>query len=632
MYAVLGPFHVRRNGQDVDIGHVRQQALLAILVLGANRSFTGDDLVRAAWGDDAPSSGSKIIPPYIYRLRRSLGADADGDVIQRLRDGYQLRIDPSAVDVTAMESLVEQGRQARDAGDLLSGRRLLSAALSRWHGEPLSALPGPFLASQRRRLLEERLGVLEERIAVDLALGRHAEVIAELSGLVVDNPLREHLVGMLMLALYRSGRQAEALEIYQSTREALRNELGLDPGAELRRLHTDVLRADPDLAAPATSAAEVSDQASPLVLPPHRQMIRLPSPRRSSARRHTRRAVEHPETAAGADLPKRRDLPRDLSDFSGRSPELAAVTREDAPIVSITGMAGVGKTCLALRAAHLMAGRYPDGQVFLDLRGHTAGCNPMTTTEALGALLKAVGVPSALIPVAPEEQAALWRSQVAGLRLLIVLDNAVSTCQVRPLLPGNAMCRVVLTSRQNLSGVDSSAHVPLSGLTVAEGVTLLERIVGRERVAAEPGTARQLVELCDGLPLAVRIAGVRLRNRPVWKLHHLVTRMRGAERRLGELNVHDRSVADAFAVSYDRLGPAEQHVFLSVARLPGQDFDAEAAAVASRLPVTETEQVLETLLDANLLTQRRVDWFTLPGLLHGFAHGLARRAECRSTP
>ncbi|GAA1607062.1 AfsR/SARP family transcriptional regulator [Catellatospora bangladeshensis] len=630
-YAVLGPFQVRRNGHEVDIGHIRQQAILAILVLAENRRLTADELLRAAWGEDAPPSGAKIIPPYIYRLRRALNAGpinpedpAAGTRILRLRDGYQLRVDPEAVDLTEMTALVDRAREARQADDLVRARDLFATALSRWHGEPLSALPGPYLAAYRTRLLETRLGVLEERIGVDLSLGRHLEATAELSGLVVDNPLRESLVGLLMLALYRSGRQAEALKLFHATQEALREELGIDPGPELRTLHTDVLRADPGLDAPSPPpSAEIAE--------PARARAAVPVAEPPALAAHVA-PVPAPARTAPPLFPRpRRDLPRDLVDFVGRHREIMTLAGEAfdpgasgsaRPIAVVSGMAGVGKTSLALHAAHLVAGCYSDGQIYLDLRGHTTGREPKTPAEALENLLGAVGVGAEQIPPGLEDRAALWRSHVAGRRLLLVLDNVLSAPQVRPILPGSPMCRVLMTSRHDLTGLDSSLRVWLSGFDVGEGLALLERVLGADRVAAEPDAARRLVELCDGLPLAIRICAVRLRKRPHWPISRVVNRMQFEDRRLAELSTHDQRLTTAFAASFDRLPAPEQRMFVRLAVL-SSEFDTVAAARAGHVTAAEAEQSLEYLLDANLLVQQRADMFHMPPLLRGYARTLA---------
>jgi len=629
-YTILGPFKVRQNGQEVDIGHARQQAILAILVLSENRRLTADELVRAGWGGEAPASGAKIIPPYIYRLRRALsteparaGDQAEPDRILRLRDGYQLRLDPSSVDVTEMRALVEEGRAARQADDLVHARELLAAALARWHGEPLSALPGPYLAAYRTRLLETRLGLLEEQISVDLALGRHIEATAELSGLVVDNPLRESLVGLLMLTLYRSGRQAEALRLYHTTQEALRDELGIDPGPELRALHTDVLRADPALDPPVRPTATTEPTEPPrLRSAAHvaRQQIAMSSTAMSVVRTSAPPLFHRP----------RRDLPHGLADFVGRRQEVMTLagTAVDPtaptaawPIAIVNGMAGVGKTSLALHVAHLVAEAYTDGQIYLNLHGYSPGQDPKTAGDALANLLGAIGVAADQIPHSLEDRAALWRSHLAGRRLLLVLDNVLSTQQVRPLLPGNPMCRVLLTSRHDLAGVDSSQRVWVAGFDVDEGLMLLERILGHDRVADERDAARRLVELCDGLPLAVRISAVRLRKRPHWRIARLVGRMEYEDRRLTELSTHDQRLTAAFTVSYDRLPIAEQRMFVNLAALPN-DFDAVTAARAGHVTRTEAEDALENLLDANLLIQRRADIFYMPSLLRGYAKTL----------
>lgn len=421
-------------------------------------------------------------------------------------------------------------------------------------------------------LEDRRLAVVETLADLRLAAGQAATVAAELPAHVAANPLRETLRRHLMTALHRSGRPADALAVYADTRAVLADQLGLDPSPDLVRLHGQILRGE---AAPAARA---------------------------------------PCT-----------LPYDLPDLAGRDADLDRLLGSGPAVVitAIDGMAGIGKTALAVHAAHRLAGRYPDGQLFCDLHAHTPGAPPLDPEVALARLLRAVGVPPETIPAGLDERAARWRAELAGRQVLVVLDNAASAAQVRPLLPGSPRCLVLVTSRRRLGVVDGATVVSLDVLPAADALALLGAVAGRARVAAEPAAAAEVVALCGRLPLAIRIAATRLAHRPTWTVAALAARLRARTDRLAELTVADRGVGVAFALSYAHLTPGQQRLFRLLGRHPGTDFDAHSTAALARLPVREAEGRLESLVDVHLLQPTAPGRYTIHDLLRAYAQGLA---------
>jgi len=416
-----------------------------------------------------------------------------------------------------------------------------------------------------------------------MELGRHTEVVDEITAVVEEHPLREPLAGLLMLALYRCGRPGESIQCYHRVRRVLRDDLGLDPGPELQRLYGEILVADP--------------------------------------------ALDHrPTTPTG-----RNDLPRDVADFTGREAELHRLTSGDRAgstllICAVDGMAGVGKSALVVRAAHRLSDRFGDGQLFVDLHGYTAGRQPLTPEAALGMLLRAVGVPDEAIPKGVDEMAARWRAELAGRRVLVVLDNAYDTAQVTPLLPGSAHCMVLITSRRRLVGLDGAETLSLDVLPEADAVTLFSRITRRDPDGATEDVA-EVTRLCGYLPLAIGLAGARLRNRPTWTVAHLSERLRDERRRPGLLQSQDYGVNAALAVSYEHLPPPQQRMYRMLGLHPGQDIDAYSAAALTGEPRHVVEDVLEALCDAHLLTQPTVGRYRLHDLVRDYARASVEADE-----
>ncbi|MFC7584781.1 ATP-binding protein [Nonomuraea antimicrobica] len=393
-----------------------------------------------------------------------------------------------------------------------------------------------------------------------------------------------------MLALHRAGQQAEALSVARSLREALVEQQGLDPGREFAALEQAILRDDPALQAP----------------------------------------QPQPQAQAEARQPARRAnfLPYDIPDFAGRAAELERIAahRPDVPILAIDGMAGIGKTALVIHAAHRLADRYPDGQLFVDLQAHTAGHEPVEPGAALETLLRQLGVPAERVPASDAARAALWRAELAGRRAVVVLDNASGTAHVRPLLPGAPGSLVLITSRHRLIDLDGAHAVSIDVLPARDGVGLFASIVG-ERAEAEPDAVLDVLQLCGFLPLAVRIAAARLRHRPRWSVAYLAGRLRDERRRLAELSTPDRGVGAAFSLSYAHLDADRRRMFRLLGLHPGRDLDIHAAAALAGIPADEAETLLEDLLDAHVLMQHVPGRYTFHDLLREHARGTAAAEE-----
>ncbi|MCK2243484.1 MULTISPECIES: tetratricopeptide repeat protein [unclassified Crossiella] len=562
-FQVLGSVEARAGGRLLDLGPARQRRVLAALLVEANQAVTTDQLIDRVWGERLPQRAAGTLRSYLTRLRTIL--TEAGDVgIQRRSGGYVLAVDEQTVDLHRFRHLLAKARASTEDADQLT---LFEQAFELWRGEAFADLDTPWFTGVRATLDRELVAAELDHADIALRQGRHSELLPRLSAQAERRPLDERLAGQVMVALYRGGRQAEALQAFHHIRTALIEGLGIEPGAELRALHQRILAGDSALAAPAPDAPEAN--------------WRL--------------------------------LPRDIDDFTGRDAELDLVldrlpavpgASSAVVITAIDGMAGVGKTALAIRAAHQIADRYPDAQLFLDLHAHAEDHQPTDPAAALDSLLRSVGVPGEKIPHDLQARAGLWRKQLAGRKALLVLDNAASAAQVRPLLPGNPECLVLITSRNRLTDLEAAHILSLDVLPDNDATALFARIAGPDRAAAEPAAVAEVVALCGQLPLAIRIAAARLRSRPKWTVEHLATRLRDERRRLGELATGDSGVAAAFALSYQQLTPAQQRLFRLLGLHPGADFDSYAAAALTEDEEFTAETGLEDLLDVHLLQQQ----------------------------
>ncbi len=587
-FSLLGPLTVRCAGVGMPVRQGRQRTVLAALLLDAGRVVPTEELAEILWGPASPPPSANVtIRNHVRRLRQALG-DAGRTRISTAPRGYRISLDPGELDVSRFEAMLRSAQAAeRDAAwDQAAARA--QAALSLWRGQPLADVDSEVLALREiPRLAELRLQALEIRIGADLQLGGHADVITDLRQLARAQPLREHLHALLMLALYRCGRRAEALAAYQDARRVLVGELGVEPGPELRDLHEKILSGDPELLTP----------------PP-------PPPARATVPRQLPAAVRH-FTGRQAEL----DALADLS-------EEAATAGGTVVISAIDGMAGIGKTALAIHAAHRLAGKFPDGQLFIDLHGYTQGHRLRTAHEALTWLLRALGVPPERIPEDTEQAAALYRQQLAGTRTLIVLDNAAAEAQVRPLLPGGP-CLVLVTSRRRLKGLDDARIVSLDLLPAADAAALLRAVAGGDRLPADDPLLGEVAGLCGYLPLALRIAAALLRHRPSWGLGHLAGLLREQHRRVQALSDGERDLSAVFDLSYASLGEQQRRLWRRLGLIPGPDLDAYAAAALLEGDPAAVTGWLEDLVDHNLLTAYAPGRYRLHDLLRAHALALA---------
>lgn len=578
-FRLLGPVEVQVAGRLMPIGRRQERCALAILLLQAGQPVSADRIAELIWADEPPRSPRDVVQTYLSRLRAAFKAAGADLRLERRQHAYVLDVDPETVDVHRFERLVAQARATADPG---ARGDLLRSALALWRGPALADLgPGPVRERLGVRLDEARLHALDQRIVADLADGRHGELLGELTELAARSPLDERLGGHLMLALYRSGRRTDALERFHLVRTRMRDELGLDPGEELQRLNTSMIRGDPPRPAPAPS-------------PPVAQL-----------------AAAIPDFTGRADLIGRLDALLPPGDA-------AALT-----VATIAGTGGVGKTALALWWAHRVAPRFPDGQLFVDLRGFGPG-SPMRPIEALAGFLRALGVPADTIPVETDEAAALYRSRLAGRRILVLLDNAASADQVRPLLPGDRTCLVLITSRDQLPGLVAThgAHrLMLDLFSEDDALALLRHILGAARVAAEPEAGGRLAHRCGYLPLALRIAAAHLVQEPGLSIGDYVGTLVEAGP-LNALAIEDDpqiAVRAAFATSYARLSPAEQLVFRRLGLVPGTDVGVEAVAALAGLPAAEAGRLLGRLTATHLVEQRSPGRYTLHDLIRLYA-------------
>jgi DNA-binding SARP family transcriptional activator len=591
-FRILGPLEVWEHGRAARLGGPKQRALLATLLLDANHVVPADRLVHELWGDDPPATAENLLHGYVSQLRRRL---RPGQVLVTRPPGYLLNVEQGRLDLHRFEQLVEGARLALEEGAAERAADALGEALALWRGPALGDVVLRGLGPSRVAQLEERrIAALEERVEADLRRGRHADVTSELQALVAANPLRERLRAQLMFALYRSGRQAESLAVYRDGRQRLTEELGLEPGPALQRLEHAILAADPALEPPQPTT--VAD-GSPSV-------------------------VANPPC----------HLPADLADFTGRQQALTTLTgllgREPegrAPtmvVAAIAGMAGVGKSALATRAAHRLRPRFPDGQLYVHLGG--SGTKARPPAEVLASLLQALGEEPAAVPDGIEERAWRYRALLADRRVLVVLDDAAAEAQVRLLLPGGAACAALVTSRVTLAGLEAAHQLALDVLDSDEAVGLLAKVAGPGRVAAEPVAAEAIARRRGHLPLAVRVAGAKLAARPHWRLARMAERLGDEARRLDELRAGDLEVRAGFAAGLRGQSAGIRRAFRLLGLLPAGDFTACGVAALLDGPVADAEELLERLVEAHLLGVAEQEpggptRYRLHDLLRGFA-------------
>ncbi|WP_245966570.1 AfsR/SARP family transcriptional regulator [Sphaerisporangium album] len=611
-----------QDGRELELGTPLQRSILAMLLLREGRAVSPTEMIDAIWGDEAPPRALGALRTYVSRLRAVLEPDRSPrmrpELLTSVGRGYALRLPPGAFDLAEFERLVTEAETERRAGDLPGAAGTLRRALGLWSGEPLAGAVGPYIESQRGRLVERRVGVVETLMELDLELGRHADVVHELIALTSEHPLRERLRGQLMLAYYRCGRQADALAVFGDIRRALVEELGIDPGHELASLHQRILAADPHLA---------WAKARPV--------------RQKPASDGDGRA-ETP--AAGADagdgehetvqeMPRPAQLPAAVNDFTGRREVvnrlrtlLTSVSGgEGVPVAAVSGIGGVGKTTLAVHVAHSLHEVFPDGQLYADLRGY--GEEPTAPESVLAAFLRALRIPVDIIPDGLAERGALFRSLLADRRMIVLLDNARDAEQVEHLLPGTAGCAAIVTSRGKLADLPSARLVDLEVMEPEEALGLFAAVAGPERVAVEHAAAMDVVAICGFLPLAVRIVAARLAARPAWTVASLVPRLADERRRLDEMRIGHLGVHATFSLGYGHLDAAQARAFRLLSLPNGPDVSVQAAASLLGLSMTETEDMLESLVDVSLLEAPAPGRYRYHDLLRLFARKQVELSE-----
>ncbi|MFI1679041.1 AfsR/SARP family transcriptional regulator [Streptomyces sp. NPDC020607] len=586
-FSVLGPVRAWHGPDQLNTGSPQQRALLAALLLRDGRTATASELIDALWGEESPSQALAAVRTYASRLRKVLPPG----VLVSESGGYAVQVADGALDLAVAEDLWAAAEKARGAGDLCQARTLVNKALGLWDGEPLANVPGPYADTQRTRLDEWRLQLVETRLDMDLEQGCHAEAVSELTALTAAHPLRERLRELLMLALYRSGRQAEALAVYADTRRLLADELGVDPRPGLKELQQRILQADPGLAEPSAPAQEAPT------------------------------AVVRPA-----------QLPATVPDFTGRasfvdelSDILSTAEGRVMAVSALAGIGGVGKTTLAVHVAHVARTHFPDGQLYVDLQG--AGARVAEPEAVLGAFLRALGTADSAIPDTLEERAALYRSVLDGRRILVLLDNARDAAQVRPLLPGMEGCAALVTSRVRMVDLAGAHLVDLDVMSPEEALLLFTRIVGEERVTSEREAALDVVAACGFLPLAIRIAASRLAARRTWTVSTLAAKLADERRRLDELQAGDLAVKATFELGYGQLEPAQARAFRLLGLADGPDLSLAAAAAVLDLPLDETEDLLESLVDTSLVESAAPGRYRYHDLVRLYARACAERDE-----
>lgn len=577
---MLGPLEAWADGQRVRVGGARAEKLLAALALELDRAVPVDRLVDVLWDDDPPATASRQVQNTAAALRRLLSEVAPGELLVTDGPGYRLASGGVRVDTQVFFDCLALARDAVAVGELAKTVEELRCALNLWRGPALAGIGSHLLAGAAVELDERRLSTLEHCVELELELGRHRELIGELSALVASHPLRERFTAQLMLALYRGGRAGDALDACRRLRIQLADELGLDAGPELRRLESAILRADP--------ALEVTLEIGRSAAPPPRQ------------------------------------LPADIPAFVGREPLLdSLLPTGNLVITAIDGTAGVGKTALAVRFAHRIADRFPDGQLYVDLRGFDPAAAPLPPGVVLGQFLRALG--SHRVPSDLDERASLYRTLLADKRMLILLDNAASTEQVRPLLPGSPTCLVLTTSRDRLTGLvikHGARRLTVDLLTPDEAVLLLRQTVGTARVDHEPGAATELAELAARLPLALRIVAERANQLPDAPLAELAAELRAERSGLDALDTDEANLRTAFSYSYRALDPATASMFRLLGLGRFRDIGIPACSALTGQSTSDTRHQLRALARANLLTEHPPGRYAFHDLLRAYAREL----------
>ncbi|MEV0908261.1 AfsR/SARP family transcriptional regulator [Streptomyces hokutonensis] len=613
-FSVLGPVRAWRGTAEIELGPPQQRAVLAVLLLAEGSQVLASGLVDAVWGTSAPASALGILRTYVHGLRKALepAGDIAASVIRSTGDGYQLRLTEGELDLVTFRELLARAERVRRAGAGKEAVEHLRDALGLWRGTALAGVRGEYAQTQRQRLGELRLSAEAARVTAELDLGAHTEAAAELTGLIAEHPFDERFRELLMLALYRSGRQAAALATYREAQTLLMGELGVDPGPALQAMYQRVLRADAGLL-----AQPAPTEPAPL---PAQPSAPAPAPAPVS--------VHAPAVPA--------QLPAGLAVFVGREAELAEVDRlvpgSTVVVSAIAGMAGVGKTTFAVHWARQVADRFPDGQLYLNLRGFDPVGQPCPPDHALRTLLESLGVDVHGLPQDVHALAARYRTLLSGKRVLLLLDNARDSAQVRPLLPGAPGCLVIVTSRDRLAGlvaVDGATPLRLDMLSVPEARALLAQRLGQRRVAAEPDAVEEIIARCARLPLALSVTAARVATQSALSLAAVAEELRDGAVGLDPFHDLDAAadVRAVFSWSYQALTPDAARLFRLLAVHPGPDLTLPAAASLAGLTVPHTRQLVRELLQAHLLDESVPGRYASHDLLRAYATELTESLD-----
>ncbi|PJJ03093.1 DNA-binding SARP family transcriptional activator [Streptomyces sp. 2333.5] len=658
-FSLLGPIAVTTGSAELSLGPAKRRSVLALLLLQPNTTVPLEQLIDSLWEDEPPEHARTVVQGHVSRLRATLaegGAEAYGIELATHGSAYLLRLPEELIDAHRFGELVTLARPEAAPADAVP---LLREALGLWRGPALTGtVTSPPFAAAAHALEERRLTAVEALGRAYGALGEHEQAAAILYSAAVNHPLREGLIAGLMRALFRTGRQSDALEWFHRTRRLLNEELGVDPGERLRGAYEEILRAEAagqgrKAAAKPSGASGGEPAGGPRggPAPPATGEAQLPAQGGTGAAPHSGAATPAktgPRAGTtGGSGPARagapRLLPRPPARFLGREHQLTSLTSAltdrttgESPLAVVAGPAGVGKTACAVQWAHLHAGAFPDGQLFADLRGFGEG-DEAPPAEILRDFLLALGTPPERVPGSAQAASALFRSLVAERRLLVVLDNARSSAQVRPLLPGGPHCATVVTSRSRLDGLvatDCARPVGLQALGHEEGAALLGAMLGPERVAEDPAAARELVDLCDGLPLALRAAAAQLTARPRWRLARLAAALHDERRRLALLSAEDTGVAAALRMSVARLSADDARLLSALATTSDGHLNASAAAALAGYDQERTQDALDRLAEMHLVDEEATDVYTISTLTQLFArdeHGESGEAGRSST-
>src|SRR5690625_62057 len=597
--AVLGHLEVKVNGQVLKVKSERERTVLAMLALNRGRPVSDELLIDAVWGERPPRTVRNQLAICVSTLRK-LAPAAEGPFIERVAPGYALRVQDCEIDLDVAKEGIRRARAAQEAKRHLEAIREFRSVLDLWRGPALSNVGSDLVEMERRHLDEWHTSIKEECLGLEVASGQYRETISELTELVTDAPYREEPRSLLMRALHGAGRKADALRVFEEGRRFLQEELGLDPGTELRKTHEMVLR----------------DEVTTLVTTePERPESPWGAERSFSAAEHGWQVHQLPPAPAG---------------FQGRDVELRQLFEEFelrsraglAPCVMVTGMGGVGKTTFATHAAHRLCEEYPDGQLYIDLQGFTEGTEALSASEALDIFLRSLGVPKEYIPDALEARSSLFRTCLTGRRMLLLLDNASRSDQIRALLPGTTDCAVIITSRNHLSDLSvlfGVGHIRLSTLD-REGAIAVLREALDTRTHKDDDLDR-VAELCDGLPLALRIVAARVGPQRGWSLSTVVRRLTDEQRRLSELNQSGVNFTASLSMSYDTLSPTAARLLSRISLLNTPEFPDWCAAALLNTDVLDGQDILQELIDAHLIEVVGEDEL---GLIRYRTHDLVR--------